>query len=300
MPTALIALGSNLGESAAILGTALSELDALPDLRVERCSSFHSTRPVGGEQGQSDYLNAVAVVETTIAPLVLLGQLQRIESRHGRTRTTRWAARTLDLDLLLYGSQIIDTATLNVPHMRMAYRRFVLEPAAEVAPAMIHPVVGWPLERLILHLDAARDVIALLTPSLSLRNIVDHHLSTRFGMAPIPLPTFATAGRLWPAHYATWLAVPAPRRTTEPAGITRVTTLPYAAAAFPKLSILIDGERDATMASRTEWSQLVRQPGRGPTLRLRDVPLPEIKAELDAAVESVWPDLGPQRTTGVE
>ncbi len=67
----------------------------------------------------------------------------------------RWAARTLDIDLLLYGDEVIETPALTVPHLRMAFRRFVLEPAAEIAPKMIHPVIGWPLERLLLHLEAA-------------------------------------------------------------------------------------------------------------------------------------------------
>lgn len=300
MPTTLIALGSNLGDSAAIFGMALSELNALPNLRVERHSHFRRYPPIGGAPGQSEYLNAAVVVQTMIAPLVLLDQLQRIESRHGRTRTEPWAARTLDLDLLLYGSEIVDTATLSVPHMRMAYRRFVLEPAVEVAPTMIHPIIGWPLERLILHLNAARDQIALLSPSASLRDTACRHLSARFGMTPIPPPRFATANQHWPPDYASWLAVPATGGAEAETALPSTPPLRYAAADFPKLSVLLDGEEDVPQSLRAEWSRIVRQPGRGPVLRLRAAPQSQIEAELNAAVESVWPDLGSDQASCVE
>ena len=94
---------------------------------------------VGGPPDQGEFLNAAAVMETSITPLRFLEQLQRIESRHGRQRAERWAARTLDIDLLLYGDEVIETPMLTVPHPRMSFRRFVLEPAAEIAPRMFIP-----------------------------------------------------------------------------------------------------------------------------------------------------------------
>ena len=92
-----------------------------------------------------------------------------IESRHGRQPAERWAPRTLDIDMLLYDNEVIETTMLTLPHPRMTFRRFVLEPAAEIAPRMLHPIIGWPVERLLLHLDAASDQAALVSPSEALR-----------------------------------------------------------------------------------------------------------------------------------
>lgn len=300
MPTSLIALGSNIGDRAATLGTALSEIDALPNVCVEQHSKFYNYPAIGGDSPQHEYLNAVAVIETSIAPHILLDQLQRIESRHGRTRTARWGARTLDLDLLTYDDEIIDTATLIVPHPRMAYRRFVLEPAAEVAPKLIHPIIGWPLDRLALHLNAGRDEVAVLSPTPALRDHVSWHLSLRFGAKPIQPPEFEAAVQLWPPEYASWLAVPASNRNAEQAASTPETSPGYAAQAFPKLTVLLDGDADVPHARRAEWSRIARLPGRGPMLRLHEATRAEIETELNAAIESVWSDLGPDRTTRIE
>ena len=101
-------------------------------------------RPIGGPAGQEPFLNAAALLETSLPPAELLARLQRIELHLGRTRETRWAARTLDLDLLLYDNLVLNTPYLTLPHPRMAFRRFVLEPAAEVAPEMAHPRLAGP------------------------------------------------------------------------------------------------------------------------------------------------------------
>jgi 2-amino-4-hydroxy-6-hydroxymethyldihydropteridine diphosphokinase len=137
---ALIGLGSNLGDRDAMLNGAISALGNTPGLVVRRVSSFHETEPVGGPPGQGKFKNAAAAVETTLAPSVLLRALQDIEARFGRTRTVRWGERTLDLDLLLFDDRIIDTPELCVPHPRLATRRFVLEPLAEIAPDAIDPI----------------------------------------------------------------------------------------------------------------------------------------------------------------
>ena len=207
MPTCLLGLGSNLGDREATLRAALDEIDALPNARLLRHSTFIRTRPLGMSSDQAEFLNGAAVVETTITPLRFLEHLQRIESRHGRQRAERWAARTLDIDLLLYGDEVIETAALTVPHLRMAFRRFVLEPAAEIAPKMIHPVIGWPLERLLLHLDAARDGLVVLSPSATIRDELTAILTEQFAARSIEPPTFKTANTLWPPSYASWLAL---------------------------------------------------------------------------------------------
>jgi len=289
MPACLLGLGSNLGEREATLTAAIDEIDALPNARVSRRSGWYRSRPLGGPPGQAEFLNAAAVVETSIQPLAFLEHLQRIESRHGRERADRWAARTLDIDLLMYGDEVMETAALVLPHLRMSFRRFVLEPAVEVAAKMVHPVIGWPIERLLLHLDAAQDQAALLSPSDELRRELSAKLVERFGAQPIDRPSFKTADPHWPPAYCDWLAFgPSPDKAA--AAPPRRSRLAYAAAAFPKLTILLDASGPRHVKS--EWSTIVRQPGRGPTLRLQLSDPAAVESEVFAAIESVWPDLG--------
>jgi 2-amino-4-hydroxy-6-hydroxymethyldihydropteridine diphosphokinase len=148
--SAYIGLGSNLGEPLQQLQTALDALNQLPDTRVVNCSSFYSSKPMGPAD-QPDYINAVAELETALAPQELLLALQAIEQTQGRVRTgQRWGARTLDLDLLLYGDEVINTDSLQVPHPGLAERDFVLVPLAEIAPDIVIP--GQPaLKQLIEH-----------------------------------------------------------------------------------------------------------------------------------------------------
>ena len=136
MITAYIALGSNLQNPAEQLRTALEAIDRLPRSKRLRTSSFYRSAAVGpGEQ--PDYLNAVLALATELPARDLLGELQAIEQSRGRVREQRWAARTLDLDILLYGHQIIDTPDLCIPHPRMAQRNFVLYPLLEIGGAKL-------------------------------------------------------------------------------------------------------------------------------------------------------------------
>jgi hypothetical protein len=229
--------------------------------------------------------------------LPFLDLLQRIEQRHGRERSERWAARPLDIDLLIYGDEVIETAALVVPHLRMSFRRFVLEPAAEVAARMMHPVIGWPIERLLLHLNEARDELAVLSPSQELREHVAEFVGQQFAAAIIERPSFKTADVLWPASYSVWLAVESPDRLAK---ATTSPPIPYAAAAFPKLTLLLDAENSQSRRSRADWTQAVRQPGRGPILRLQLSDIAAVREEVSAAIQSVWPDLGPSSGNRLE
>jgi 2-amino-4-hydroxy-6-hydroxymethyldihydropteridine diphosphokinase len=142
MATAYIGLGSNLGDRAAALRSALQRLDREAGIRVRAVSSFHETEPVGGPPGQPRFLNAAARLQTDLAAEALLERLLAIEADLGRVRRQRWGPRTLDLDLLLYDQQVIESQDLTVPHPRMHERRFVLAPLAEIAPDARHPVLG--------------------------------------------------------------------------------------------------------------------------------------------------------------
>ncbi len=155
MPSlALIGLGSNLGNRREILEGAIRALKDEPGVIVERASSFRETEPAGGPPGQGMYLNAAAALATTLDPFELLRVLQQIEARFGRVRTTHWGPRTLDLDLLLYEDRIIDTPELSVPHPRLASRKFVLEPLAEIAPRAIEPVSKRKIAELLADLSS--------------------------------------------------------------------------------------------------------------------------------------------------
>jgi 2-amino-4-hydroxy-6-hydroxymethyldihydropteridine diphosphokinase len=156
MPSlACIALGSNLGDRQGTLEGAIAALRGTREVVVRKVSSFHQTEPVGGPPGQGPFLNAAAVLETTLDPFGLLHVLQAIEDQFGRTRTVRWGERTLDLDLLLFDEQIVSTAELAIPHPRMARRRFVLEPLAEIAPDAVDPVSRQTIAALLAALEGA-------------------------------------------------------------------------------------------------------------------------------------------------
>ena len=136
---ATIGLGSNLGERETLIRLALDDLGRLPHTRLERVSSLYDTDPVG-EVDQPHFLNAVAQIETGLEPAQLLWNLQLIERRLGRLPGKRWGPRTMDLDLLLYGDQVVSLPDLKVPHPELPQRAFVLVPLLEIDPAGVHPV----------------------------------------------------------------------------------------------------------------------------------------------------------------
>jgi 2-amino-4-hydroxy-6-hydroxymethyldihydropteridine diphosphokinase len=146
MARAFIGLGSNLAgsvagitkDSQAQVQQALDSIAAHPDITVAAVSSFYQTRAIGPGK-QPDYINAAAQLETKLQPMQLLDFLQTIENQQGRVRTIRWGARTLDLDILLFDQQIINSERLQVPHPRIQERAFVLAPLHELAPDLQLP-----------------------------------------------------------------------------------------------------------------------------------------------------------------
>lgn len=138
---AYIGLGSNLGDREATIRAALEGIAELPQTDLLRVSSLYDTEPVG-EVDQPNFLNAVALVDTELDPRQLLWNLMLVEKRLGRVRTQKWGPRTLDLDLLLYGDEIIDEGDLRVPHPEIIRRSFVLVPLVELEPRLVHPGTG--------------------------------------------------------------------------------------------------------------------------------------------------------------
>lgn len=156
MVEACIALGSNLGARRALLRGALEEMRALGRLRA--VSPLYETEPVGLRE-QPAFLNAAALMETAIEPRVLLDSLLEIEARHGRVRGEKDGPRTLDLDLLFFGGEVIREPGLEVPHPRLHERRFVLAPMAAVAPGWRHPLLGKTVAEMLAELEDAAGVL---------------------------------------------------------------------------------------------------------------------------------------------
>ena len=150
---AAIALGSNLGESLSTLEQAIQTLSQNPTLTLTDQSQWYRTKPVGPPQ--PDYINGCALVQTALSPEALLETLLAIEDQYGRVRAERWGARTLDLDLILYGDVVIDTPRLQLPHPRMSERAFVLRPLADIAPDWVDPVTQLSIAQLLERVDCA-------------------------------------------------------------------------------------------------------------------------------------------------
>jgi len=145
----LIGCGANLGSRREQLDQAIDMLRFMPGVEMLEVSRFVETRPIGGPPGQPAFLNAACLVETSFEPEEMLDMLTAVENTLHRERQTRWGPRTIDLDLLMYDERVITTKRLQVPHPRMTTRRFVLEPATEIAADLRHPIAGCTLKELL-------------------------------------------------------------------------------------------------------------------------------------------------------
>lgn len=169
MPKVLFGLGSNLGDREAILNKAVERFREFFD--VLAVSTWFTYPAIGGPGEQGDFLNGAIVAETSLSPSEVHQRLQLIEQEAGRERTVRWSSRTLDCDLLLYGEFEVWTEELKVPHPRMITRKFVLEPASDVACDMLHPTCGLSIGELFHHMQSAPNYFCILSS--------DHNASQR-------------------------------------------------------------------------------------------------------------------------
>lgn len=188
MARCLIGLGSNQGPRRELLEQAVAALAAEPDVTLVACSAWHEFPPAGGPPRQPAFLNGAVVVETALAPEALLASLQQIEHRLGRRRGPRWGPRPIDLDLLLYDEVVCATAALILPHKRMAWRRFVLKPAVEVAAEMVHPCIGWTVGRLLEHLETTPFYVAITGGIGAGKTALACRLGERFGASLLGVP----------------------------------------------------------------------------------------------------------------
>jgi 2-amino-4-hydroxy-6-hydroxymethyldihydropteridine diphosphokinase len=221
MSTALVAIGSNLGDRRQQLDRARELLGSLPATTLRVASNWHETAPVGGPAGQGAFLNGALLLETSLAPEPLRQAFARVELELGRERDVRWQARRLDIDLLLYDELVVSTPELVVPHPRMAFRRFVLEPAVEIAPTLVHPLIGWTMARLLENLNRRETYLAITgVPGAGKTRLVAE-LAVRANLRPLAgppapqseLPAGASSDRACAGRLGS--ASPAPAREIE-------------------------------------------------------------------------------------
>lgn len=169
MTTAYLGIGSNMGDPLANCIFALERLACREGIELLRCSSFYRTEPVGLSP-QEWFVNAVVEISTSLRPRPLLATLLEVEKSLGRQRTTKWAPRTLDLDILFYGQEIIREEDLIIPHPELHKRRFVLVPLNELASYLLHPVYCVSVAGLLARLEDDAVVEWLEPPRQELRS----------------------------------------------------------------------------------------------------------------------------------
>ena len=155
---AYIGLGSNLGDRVGHIEAAIKQISEHPDCQVLETAPLYETEPLGNESG-GWFLNSVICVETILPPRELLELLFEIESSMGRRRDSHWAPRTIDLDILFYDQLTVNEGGLTIPHPQLHIRRFVLEPLAQIAPSLIHPVFKQNIYTLLANLQDPLKVV---------------------------------------------------------------------------------------------------------------------------------------------
>ena len=161
MPSVFIGIGSNLGDRQKNCLRAVERMDRMADFRITGYSDWYLTKPVGVE-GQEWYVNGVVSLTTDISPQDSLERLLKIEADMGRIRKERWGPRSIDLDILMFGQEIIQESNLKIPHPRMHLRRFVLEPMTQLAPNLVHPELGLSMKVLLENLPDENQVVTRL------------------------------------------------------------------------------------------------------------------------------------------
>ncbi|QEG41160.1 2-amino-4-hydroxy-6-hydroxymethyldihydropteridine diphosphokinase [Roseimaritima ulvae] len=247
----LVSLGSNLGDRRTLLVDAARRLAAHADVVDFRASRLYTTPPIGGPGGQEPFLNAVAAFRTPAAARDVLGWLQEIEQELGRQRKIRWDARSIDLDVVLYGDLTGGGSDLIVPHPRYTARLFVLLPACDVVPQWQDPRFGWTIERLTQHLQAAAPSLALVGGDVAVRNRLSQQVAEQLGIRWFAAPTLPATAALTanaPAHSGQYAGGTASELNIDVANDER-----WIAAAAPPLPSTAAGFD----SGRNRWPRLV-------------------------------------------
>ncbi len=296
MTRSLLALGSNLGDRRANLEQACAAVSNIDGCHLLARSRWHPTVPIGGATQQGEFLNGAILIDCLLPPSALAHELQKIENRLGRERVVRWDARTLDIDVLLYGQERITTPQLSIPHPRMAFRKFVLEPAAGIAGPMLHPTSGWTIAGLLAHLRAAPRLVVVTADSSHLAEALVSHLAAKLGC-----PVWKDAEKCLNTTRSpcTPAAVEFPASTSgEPPFLAEVAPEKLQALSKsllekgdmerPALVIAVDSTEPTSTAASDDWLEV---PSLGPLARITDNDSATIIQEAEAALRCIWPDL---------
>lgn len=181
----LISFGSNLGDRRSLLAAAADKLRRADGIASLKCSRLFETPPVGGPSGQEPFLNAAAVIETSLRTDEVLQLLQATENELGRFRKQRWGERTIDLDVVLYGTFVGDSFRLKLPHLRYTARTFVLAPAQDVASHWQDPRFGWTLKQLSDHLQIGPPSLTLVGGGTELRQEICQRAAAAYDLVYI-------------------------------------------------------------------------------------------------------------------
>ena len=312
MARVLLALGSNLGDRREMLSRVTSVVASLPETQLLARSSWHETTPIGGQSGQGAYLNGSLLLETRFSPQELSDAIHEIERRLGRQREVRWDSRLIDIDLLLYDLETVGSKELTIPHPRMSFRRFVLEPACEVAGFMVHPSSGWTLARLLYHLRRAPHYVAVTAaePAAAQRlakglceELGGLQLEARFpGLISSPDPITpqgvqfvldkadALSREKW--QHDEQLSA----RLSVSAGISPPPVVSSFWPEAPELrqvspALVVAWEQSVGTELETELKNKLDRPGHGPLARIESDDYDAVLAEALAAIRAVWPNL---------
>ncbi|MEM9657754.1 MAG: 2-amino-4-hydroxy-6-hydroxymethyldihydropteridine diphosphokinase [Planctomycetota bacterium] len=292
MANCLLALGSNLGDRRRQLVDAVAAIDRLARTRIIAASELAATTPIGGPAGQDAFLNAAVQIQTGLPPRELLTELHAIEQSCGRQRRIRWDARTLDLDILLYGRHVLIDPAVTIPHPRMEYRGFVLRPAAEAAGWMVHAGNQWTVRALSEHLDAADNEAVVAGLDQVQVDAVVERLSKRFGLGGVESVTNRSAASPAPWKIGRWRDARHLDAKMRSAGRADLQSR-------PKLIIALVGgahrvERSASDVAnggdcQRQWRRLMHLPDSGPIAWIETTDANRRLDEAAAAVQAVWP-----------
>lgn len=280
MADALIALGANLGDREATLRRAVELLAETPATRLRAVSGWHATEPVGGPAGQPAFLNGAAWLTTEAEPDALHGRLLDVERALGRRRDERWGPRVVDLDLLLYDERVVNSAALVVPHPRMSFRRFVVEPAAEIAAAWRVPGTRMTLGELRTWLRTRPPHVAIVAAD------PDHARAVAAAVVPAAPPRCGAPGCVYAADPAPPASLVDPAPLVDPAAAAertaqRIAALEASLSAAAGAPVVADFWLDDVLL---EPLARVEGPHRG-------VPVAPLEPLVDARAERLAPKL---------
>ena len=295
----LISFGSNLGERAALVAEAAKRVSENPSVRDLRTSRLFETPPIGGPEGQHPFLNAVAVFDTDASARQVLELLQVTEQELGRQRRERWDARSIDLDVVLHGELVGGGTGLIVPHPRYTARRFVLEPACDVAAHYRDPRFGWTLKQLFNHLNQGPPSLALLGGDVSTRMEICRRLQTEHKIQtfegpppPEPMTVVGHAPAIVRPADPQWVSPPLQdskgRSATEkdPPSIIPVNNDPWVSAFVPPLPTSPSRQRNEVQLSGDQRKPSVNANPGGKATR----GIPRLIARMQRATEKTrWP-----------